>query len=74
MASVDSRCCQQEKKQVNLMLFAFCILAAKHYNVVTDSNFIDHCYLKLVFFFFPIKKALFYKLQVHATFVVGMVT
>ena len=56
------------------MLFAFCILTAKHNNVVTDCNFIDHCYLKLVFIFFPINKALFYKLQVHATFVVGTVT
>ena len=27
------------------MFLTFYILAAKHYNVITDSNFIAHCYL-----------------------------
>lgn len=56
VAFVDSRCCQIEKKnpKVNLTLLTFCILAAKHYNVVTDCNVIDHSYLRLVYVFFPI--------------------
>lgn len=45
---------RKKNSKVNLTLLTFCILAAKHYNVVTDCNVIDHSYLRLVYVFFPI--------------------